>query len=42
MMTLPVKDRCRIWYLGSGKGKERSKTYSGIAKAMAEQWGNIK
>ncbi len=31
------------WYreLG-GKGKERSKTFPGIAKAMAEQWGNLK
>lgn len=27
------------WYSGKGKGKERSKTYIGIAKAMAEQWG---
>lgn len=25
--------------LGSGSGKIRSKTYPGIAKAMAEQWG---
>jgi len=29
----------RIHYLGGGKGKERSKTYPGIAKAMAAQWG---
>ena len=27
--------------LGKGKGKERSKTFPGIAKAMAEQWGNL-
>lgn len=25
--------------LGSGHGKERSKTFQGIANAMAEQWG---
>ncbi len=39
MMTLPVKKRTRIHWLGSGHSKERSKTYTGIAKAMAEQWG---
>lgn len=39
MMTLPEKERARIWWLGSNKAKERSKTYPGIAKAMAEQWG---
>lgn len=38
-MTLPMKERTRIWQLGSGHAKERSKTYPGIAKAMAEQWG---
>jgi len=27
--------------LGKGHGKERSKTFPGIAKAMAEQWGKI-
>lgn len=37
MMTLPVKQRTRIWQLGSGHSKERSKTYHGIAKAIAEQ-----
>lgn len=41
MMTLPIKERTRIHWLGSNKSKERSKTYAGIAKAMAEQWGNI-
>ena len=30
----------RIWQLGSGHAKERSKTFPGIAKAMAEQWGD--
>lgn len=28
--------------LGKGHGKERSKTFSGIARAMAEQWGNLR
>ena len=40
MMTLPVKERTRIHWLGSNKSKERSKTYEGIAKAMADQWGD--
>ena len=38
MMTLPLKVRTRIHWLGSGKSKERSKTFPGIARAMAEQW----
>lgn len=38
MMTLPVKQRTRIWQLGSNHSKERSKTYTGIAKAIATQW----
>ena len=37
---LPEKVSKRIWWLGSGKGKERSKFYIGIAEAMAEQWGD--
>ena len=41
MMTLPEKEMERIWRLGSGHSKERSKTFPGIAKAMAEQWGGI-
>lgn len=36
--SLPPKERHRIWWLGSGKGKERSKTFQGIADAMASQW----
>ncbi len=36
---LPISEKNRIWYMGSGKGKERSKFYTGIAKAMADQWG---
>lgn len=41
MMKLPEKDRARIWWLGSNHAKERSKTFSGIANAMAEQWGAV-
>lgn len=26
---------------GPNRGRERSRTYTGIAKAMAEQWGNL-
>lgn len=39
MMTLPLKQRTRIHWLGSNHSRERSKTFPGIAKAMAEQWG---
>ena len=39
MESLPPKERHRIWWMGSGHGKERSVTYGGIAEAMAEQWG---
>ncbi len=39
MMTLPIKERTRIHWLGSNKAKERSRTFQGIADAMAEQWG---
>lgn len=43
MMTLPEKARSRIHWMGSGHAKERSKTYPGIARAMAEQWaGDIR
>jgi hypothetical protein len=41
MMTLPIKERTRIHWLGSNHWKERSRTYQGIAAAMAEQWGNL-
>ena len=40
MMTLPKKVRCRIHWLGSNKGKERSLFYQGIAQAMAVQYTN--
>ncbi len=29
------------WYSGGGSGKKRSKTYPGVAKAMATQWGHF-
>lgn len=32
------KKYSRIHWLGGGSGKERSKTYPGVAKQMAEQW----
>lgn len=41
MMKLPKKERTAIWWMGSGHAKERSKTFEGIAAAMAEQWGGI-
>ncbi len=37
--ALPDKEKHRIWWIGGGKGKERSKFYTGIADAMANQWG---
>lgn len=41
MMKLPKKERERIWYMSPGKdrSKERARFYTGIAEAMAEQWG---
>lgn len=43
MMKLPKKERERTHYMSPSKrrGLERSRTYIGIAKAMAEQWGNL-
>jgi hypothetical protein len=40
MMTLPKRERERIHYMppGPNRWKERSRTYEGIAAAMAEQW----
>lgn len=40
MIKLPKKERCKIWYMGSNHSIERSKTYEGIAKAIAKQWGD--
>lgn len=41
MMKLPKTERERMFYLPPSKDrwKVRSKTYDGIAQAMAEQWG---
>ena len=41
MMKLPKNKRERLHYLppGPDRAKIRSKTFPGIAKAMAEQWG---
>lgn len=41
MLKLPKSKSQRIHYTSPGKdrGKIRSKTFKGIAKAMAEQWG---
>ena len=41
MMTLPKNLRERNHYLppSADRAKLRSKTYTGIARAMAEQWG---
>lgn len=43
MMALPKRERERIWSMPPGPEREkmRSVTYSGIAKAMAEQWGKL-
>ncbi len=35
-----VKKKVAYWY-GSASSKKRSKTFPGIAKAMAEQWGHF-
>lgn len=44
MMKLPRKERERIHFMSPGpdRWKERSKTYQGIADAMAAQWSKIK
>lgn len=43
MMGLPRKERERIHFLspGADRGKLRSKTFEGIAEAMASQWAAI-
>lgn len=40
MLQLPKKERERLHYLSPGpdRWKERSRTYSGLAAAMADQW----
>ena len=41
MMELPPKERHKVWYASPGpnRGKDRSRFFPGIAKAMAEKWG---
>ena len=41
MLALPKRERERLHYLSPGpnRWKERSRTYQGIANAMAQQWG---
>lgn len=41
MLRLPDRERQRLHYLspGADRWKERSRTYEGIAAAMADQWG---
>jgi hypothetical protein len=41
MMRLPIAERARIHYMPptDDRAALRSKTYTGIARAMAEQWG---
>jgi len=39
-MALPPQQRDRIFWMGSHKGHERSRFFTGIADAMAKQWGN--
>jgi hypothetical protein len=42
-LYVPKSQRSRIHYMspGPGRSKARSKTYTGIAEAMADQWGKI-
>jgi hypothetical protein len=43
MLLLPKNKRERLHYLPPGpeRAKIRSKTFPGIAQAMAEQWGEL-
>ena len=43
MASLPESERARVHHMPPGpeRGKMRSKTYPGIAKAMAHQWGAL-
>ena len=43
MLALPKNQRERLHYLppGPNRWKERSKTFPGIAAAMADQWGGV-
>lgn len=44
MMKLPRPQRERLHFMGpsADRGHERSRTFQGIANAMAEQWGVCK
>lgn len=44
MLALPTKLRNKIHYAAPGpdRWKERSRTYTGLAEAMAAQWGNAR
>jgi len=41
MKKLSIKEQNRIWYMSPSedRGKQRSKTYHGIAEGVATQWG---
>ena len=43
MMTLPPKERERVWRMPPGPDRERlrSETFDGWAEAMADQWGRV-
>jgi len=43
MMKMPKKERERIFYMSPSedRGKKRSEFYTGIAEAMAYQWGKL-
>ena len=43
MIKLPKKEQERIWYMSPSKtrGHERSKTFQGIADAIADQFGGF-
>ncbi len=43
MMTLPKKERHKVWYASPSRrrGKDRSRSYPGILGAMAGQWGLV-
>lgn len=43
MMKLPKKNRERLHYMSpsENRGHERSRTFQGIANAMADQWGPL-
>lgn len=43
-LLMPDNERQRLHYLppGPDRWKERSRTFTGIANAMAEQWGDVR